>query len=148
MSKQQQIRDADYRTLAEFRYLFRCFMEFSETMAQQKGLPSRQHQALLAIKGFPEESPTIGALAEKLRIHHNTAVELVNRLAAVGLVRRQTDADDRRCVRLFLTKAAEHRLAELSAIHLEELRRLRPALRHILDLIDDTDKDSQELSRA
>lgn len=144
MSKQQQICDADYRTLAEFRYLFRCFMEFSETMAQQKGLPSRQHQALLAIKGFPAESPTIGDLAEKLRIHHNTTVELVNRLAAVGLVRRQPDAGDRRCVRLCLTKTAEHRLAELSAIHLEELRRLRPALLHILDLIGGTDKFSQE----
>lgn len=139
MSTQRRLRDGDYRMLAEFRYLLRCFMEFSETVAQQKGLPSRQHQALLAIKGFSGESPTIGDLAEQLRIHHNSAVELTNRLVAADLVRRQLDAGDRRCVRIGLTKTAERHLADLSAIHLEEIRRLRPALLNILDLIEDDD---------
>jgi DNA-binding MarR family transcriptional regulator len=53
------------------------------------GLTSRQHQALLAIKGFPgDTSPTVGELAERLRIQHHSAVELVDRLVEAGLIMR------------------------------------------------------------
>jgi len=127
-----------YRTLAEFRYLIRCFLEFSETAARDHGLPPRQHQALLAIKGFAgSNGPLIGELAERLRIAHHSAVELVDRLVESGLVQRQADANDRRRVRLRLTSAAEQKLLALSAVHLEELRRLRPVLLAILDQVDD-----------
>lgn len=125
---------ADYRRLAEFRYLIRCFLEFSETAAAHEGLTPRQHQALLAIKGAPEAAiPTIGYLAERLRIQHHSAVELVDRLVEAGLLLRAPDARDRRRVRLALTAAGEARLEALSASHLEELHRMQPALLEILD---------------
>lgn len=124
----------DYRLLADFRYLIRRFLEFSEVAADGKGLTSRQHQALLAIKGFPGDcGPTIGQLAERLRIQHHSAVELVNRLVEAGLIVRAHDPDDRRRVLLALTDSGEDHLFQLSAIHLEELQRLRPALQQILD---------------
>ena len=124
----------DYRLLSEFRYLIRCFLEFSETAAVQAGLTARQHQALLAIKGVREDAaPTIGYLAERLRIQHHSAVELVDRLAEAGLVLRAPDPGDRRRVRLELTASAERHLAELSTSHLAELKRMRPALLEILD---------------
>ncbi len=67
----------EYQRLSEFRCLIRCFLEFSEAAAARGGLTSRQHQALLAIKGVPGDAiPTIGYLAERLRIQHNSAVEL------------------------------------------------------------------------
>src|SRR5579875_3882402 len=76
----------DYRTLSDLRYLIRRFLEFSQTAARSAGLTSRQHQALLAIKGFKrDDSPTIGDLAERLRIQHHSAVELADRLAEAGL---------------------------------------------------------------
>ena len=79
----------EYRTLSEFRYLIRRFLEFSQIAAAAAGLTSRQHQALLAIKGFPRDGePTVGELAERLRIRHHSMVELVDRLGAAGLVRR------------------------------------------------------------
>lgn len=59
-------------------------------------------------------------------------VELVDRLVHAGLVVRQHDAADRRRVRLDLTEAAEKLLETLSASHLAELARLRPALLDIL----------------
>ena len=125
---------ADYRRLAEFRYLIRCFLEFSEAAAAREGLTPRQHQALLAIKGAPEgAAQTVGYLAERLRIQHHSAVELIDRLVEAGLLRRRPDPQDRRRVRLALTKAAEAHLGALSASHLEELRRMRPALLEILD---------------
>ncbi len=124
----------DYRLLSEFRYLIRCFLEFSETAAVRAGLTARQHQALLAIKGVREDAaPTIGYLAERLRIQHHSAVELVDRLVEAGLVVRVQDPGDRRRVKLELTASAERHLAELSTSHLAELKRMRPALLEILD---------------
>ncbi|HJU15874.1 MAG TPA: MarR family winged helix-turn-helix transcriptional regulator [Stellaceae bacterium] len=129
-----QLAREDYRALSDFRYLIRRFLEFSQKAAGQAGLTSRHHQALLAIKGFPrDDSPTIGDLAERLRIQHHSAVELVDRLAEAGLIVRTHDPQDRRRVLLGLTEAAEERLASLSAIHLEELTSLRPALLEILN---------------
>ena len=60
---------ADYRTLAELRYLLRRFAAFSEAAARRAGLTSQQHQALLAIKGFPgRERLAVGELAERLQL--------------------------------------------------------------------------------
>ena len=132
-----EIGVSDYRLLSEFRYLLRCFLEFSEAAAARSGLTPRQHQALLAIKGIPEGAePTVGYLAERLRIQPHSAVELANRLAESGLVVRQHDAHDRRRVRLRLTDAAEQRLAALSSSHLAELTRIRPVLLDILNQVD------------
>ncbi|MGH7100298.1 MAG: MarR family winged helix-turn-helix transcriptional regulator [Stellaceae bacterium] len=128
-----QLDREDYRTLSNFRYLIRRFLEFSQRAAGRTGLTSRHHQALLAIKGFRrDDPPTIGDLAERLRIRPHSAVELVDRLAEAGLITRIHDPHDRRRVLLALTEAAEEHLASLSAIHLEELHALRPALLEIL----------------
>jgi DNA-binding MarR family transcriptional regulator len=76
---------------------------------------------------------TIGELAERLRIRHHSAVELVDRLGEAGLVSRDQDKDDHRRVLLGLTEHAEDRLAELWAAHLDELERIEPMLRRLLD---------------
>lgn len=132
----------DYRTLSDFRYLIRRFLKFSQDAAHGIGLTSRQHQALLAIKGFPGDgSPTVGELAERLCIRHHSAVELVDRLVEARLIERTHDTEDRRQVLLGLTDAAEQRLARLSAIHLEELGQLRPTLLRILEQINEPSAD-------
>lgn len=132
-NKQRMITQADYEALSEFRYLLRCFLEFSEKEARGVGLQPRQHQALLAIKGFSREgSVTIGYLAERLKVRHHSAVELVNRLSEAGLVVRQQDKEDQRRVILHLTERAEAHLAGLSAAHLDELTRMEPMLTRIL----------------
>ena len=125
---------ADYQRLSEFRYLIRRFLEFSQLQAEDAGLTPRQHQALLAIKGYPGGgSVTVGDLAERLRIRHHSAVELINRLSDAGLVVRDQDKDDHRRVLLRLTERADDCLAELSAAHLDELSRIEPVLRRLLD---------------
>jgi DNA-binding MarR family transcriptional regulator len=127
------IRQEDYERLAEFRYVIRAFLEFSQEKAKLAGLAPQQHQALLAIKGFPGGQPvTVGDLAERLRIRHHSAVELVNRLCDAGLLTRGHDAGDQRRVLLTLTRRAEKCLAELSVTHLDELDRIEPTLRRIL----------------
>jgi DNA-binding MarR family transcriptional regulator len=127
--KPGRLSQADYEKLSEFRYLIRCFLEFSQNAARVAGLTPHQHQALLAIKGFAGGRPiTIGDLAERLKIRHHSAAELVDRLSEAGLVIRRSDASDLRRVLLSLTDAAEARLADLSRAHLDELSRMKPLL--------------------
>ena len=125
---------SDYRLLSELRYLIRRFLGFSQAAAARAGLTARQHQALLALKGAREDAvTTVGYLAERLLIRHQSAVELADRLEEAGLIRRTPDASDRRRVRLELSGMAERRLALLSSSHIAELKRLRPTLLDILD---------------
>ena len=80
---------SDYQALAELRYQIRRFLHFSEQAARNAGLEPQQHQLMLALKGLPEGvRPRIGELAERLQIQHHSAVELINRLAAAGYVKR------------------------------------------------------------
>jgi DNA-binding MarR family transcriptional regulator len=120
---------ADYEALAEVRYQIRRFLHFSEQASQAAGLESRQHQLMLALKGLRKETrPRIGELAERLQIQHNSTVELVNRLATGGYVRRQRGGEDQREVLLSLTSKGERVLRELSLHHKAELRMRGPAL--------------------
>jgi DNA-binding MarR family transcriptional regulator len=127
------LTDADYQRLAEFRYLLRHFLIFSEDAAEQAGLTAQQHQALLAIKGFGGENPmTTGDLAERLGVRHHSAVGLIDRLLSKSLVKRKTGSEDRRQVLLTLTPKAEAVLARLTAAHRDELERLAPLLQTLL----------------
>jgi len=119
----------DYRSLAELRHQIRLFTHFSEQAARDAGLVPGQHQLMLALKGLPPHvRPSVGELAKRLQIRHHSTVELVNRLAARGYVRRQRAATDRREVLLSLTVKGEKVLSELSLQHLAELRKAGPAL--------------------
>jgi DNA-binding MarR family transcriptional regulator len=123
---------ADYEALSEFRYQIRCFLEFSRDAAKAVGLVPQQHQALLAIRGYPGGAPVaIGDLAERLRVKHHTAVGLIDRLVAAELVKRVVDRADHRRILLKLTRRAEKYLADLSTAHLDELSRIEPLLTRI-----------------
>ena len=120
---------SDYESLADLRYEIRRFLSFSEQAVRAVGLEPRQHQLLLALKGLPREvRPRIGELAERLQIQHHSAVELANRLARTGYVRRHRAGDDRREVLLELTPRGEKVLLQLSLYHREELRNAGPKL--------------------
>jgi DNA-binding MarR family transcriptional regulator len=108
---------------------------FSEQAAQTAGIPPQQHQALLAIKGFPgRDRVTVGELAALLHLRHHSAVGLVDRLVSRRLVTRVPAPEDRRRVHVMLTARGEALIRTLSAVHLEELRRLGPKLRSLIDL--------------
>ena len=119
------IVDADYRRLLELRDGLRRFLRWSEQRAEAIGLTPAQHQLLLVVRGHDDPlGPTIRDVADHLLLRHHSAVELVDRAVAAGLVRRRPDPADLRTVRLSLTTTGARRLAELSALHLEELRRM------------------------
>jgi DNA-binding MarR family transcriptional regulator len=133
-SRRRGLDQADYERLAEFRYLLRRFLMFSEDAAIATGLTAQQHQALLAIRGLGGVEPmTARTLAESLGIRHHSAVGLIDRLAAKALVRRRANPDDRREMLLDLTAKSQKLLEKLSAAHRDELNRLAPLLRTLLD---------------
>lgn len=134
MPQNPTVPAADYAALASFRHALSRFLRFSALAARKVGLTPQQHQALLALKGFPGEAqPTIGELAERLQLRHNSTVGLADRLERRKFVRRIHDQVDRRVVRLVMTEEGEAAIAKLSAVHREELRREGPELRRRLE---------------
>ncbi|MGC9270950.1 MarR family winged helix-turn-helix transcriptional regulator [Acidiphilium sp.] len=128
-----RLTDHDYRTLAAFRFALRRFITFSEAAAREAGLTPRQHQALLGIRNARSDGgASIADLAAFLILHHNSTVELIDRLVTAGYVTRDHDPTDRRRVRLRLTDAGDARLAALSTIHLAEIERIGPELNRLL----------------
>ena len=137
MPESSTITKAEYEVLAEFRYTLRWFMSFSEKAAKEMRVTPQQHQALLAIKGFPgRDQITIGELSQRLQIKHHSTVGLVNRLEAEKLITRSPAENDRRKVFISLTRHGLAVLGRLSQIHREELQRLTPQLRQLLKRIN------------
>jgi DNA-binding MarR family transcriptional regulator len=127
------LSDTDYAMLADFRYTLRQFMTFSEGAAATQGLTAQQHQALLAVRAAQPDTATIGFVADRLILKPHSATGLIDRLEKLGLLVRRPSTVDRRQALLELTAKAETILAELSATHREEIRRLRPLLTALLD---------------
>jgi DNA-binding MarR family transcriptional regulator len=126
------LEETDYRQLLQFRTGLRRFLHWSEEQAEKVGLTPAQHQLLLAVRGHAgEQGPTIGDVAGYLMLRHHSAVGLVDRAVRAELVERREDPGDRRVVRLRLTAAGGHILQQLSALHLEEIRRLAPSIQEI-----------------
>ncbi len=141
MSKSQSLSKGQYETLAAFRYALRQFLRFSEAAAQETGITPQQHQALLAIKGFPgRDSITVGELAERLQLRHHSAVELIDRLIVQKLVSRKATAEDRRRVLIQLSNRGEAILEKLSATHREQLRRIGPEIKQLLERLGSTEE--------
>jgi DNA-binding MarR family transcriptional regulator len=112
--------------LAWFRYNLRRFLRFSEKAARACGVTPQQHQLMLGVAGFTgEPAVTISELAEFLQERNNSVVGLVERAAENGLVRRTSGPTDRRQVVVSLTSRGEAILARLSALHHQEVERVR-----------------------
>jgi DNA-binding MarR family transcriptional regulator len=124
------------KTLADFRFELRRFLQFSECAALKAGLQPQQHQLLLQVAGAPNpKAVTIAYAAERLGLKHNSAVELVDRSEREGLLARIVDMDDRRRAVLQLTRKAKGIMGRLAGDHARELNELAPRLAQALEHI-------------
>jgi DNA-binding MarR family transcriptional regulator len=133
------VSDDDYQRLLRFRTGLRRFERWSEEQAEVAGVTPAQHQLLLAVRGHPDRrGPTVGEVAEYLMLRHHSAVELIDRAAAAGLVVRTSDPADRRLVRLRPTARGTKVLRHLSSAHLAELARLAPVYEGLWEGLEPT----------
>jgi len=123
------LSDSQFAQLLAFRVALRKFTHWSEAQAASAGLTSAQHQLLVAIRGHRDpRGPTITDVADYLLVRHHSAIGLIARAEALGLLRRVRDDEDQRLVRLALTNLGHRRVNQLAALHLSELRDLAPLL--------------------
>jgi DNA-binding MarR family transcriptional regulator len=117
-----------YENLASFRFALRQFLAFSEATTSVAGVTPQQYQAMLIVQLHSSHGIMIKDLSDQMLIQHHGAVQLVDRLAAAGLVERRRSVDDRRKVLVAMTKKGGKLLANLASAHVDELLRQEPLL--------------------
>jgi DNA-binding MarR family transcriptional regulator len=134
MTSDRELSSTEYQALARFRHALRVFQRFSEEAARAAGITPAQHQLLLAIRGWDGDGddPAISDVADRLQLKHHSAVELVQRASAAGLVVTHVDPADRRRQLLELTTLGRDTLTSLSLLHRDELRRFRSEMNDVL----------------
>ena len=121
------------KSLAEFRFQMRKFLNFSEMASERCGIPAQQYQLMQVIAAMPEgQQASITYLAERMILRHNSTVELVDRAERAGLVRRESDPKDMRRSLVQLTAQGQEIVERLVAEHLRELSPLCDVLIHAL----------------
>ena len=115
--------------MAEFRYVLRRFLHFSEMAAESEGVSAQQYQLLQVVGGLSEDTrASISAIAERMVLRHHSAVELVDRAERLKLVARAVDPDDLRRAIVTLTERGRAVLQTLAAAHLRELSSTGPLM--------------------
>ena len=131
------LADEDFARILEWRTNLRRFLRWSEDQAESVGLTAAQHQLLVAIRGHGDSrGPTVGEIAGYLLLRPHSAVELVDRAEAAGLVVRHRNDPDGRVVRVVLTPRGIDRLNQLTSVHVDELRRLSTSLKTLVEKLD------------
>jgi DNA-binding MarR family transcriptional regulator len=130
----EPVSDEEYQALAAFRHALRQFLHFSEEAARRAGMTPQQYLTLLAVRGYPGGGRvTVSELAERLKIRHHSAVGLIDRMVAQGLMIREPSDDDRRQVFVALTERGAALLQPLAALHRDQLQRLSGDMREVLE---------------
>jgi DNA-binding MarR family transcriptional regulator len=124
MRKPGPLRDEDYEALAEWRSALRRFLKASERITRKARVSPTQYQLLLFVRGSAGQAPPISELAERLQIRHHSAVGLVDRCEAAGLVRRERDPSNRRRVLVRATSRGSLLLRGLAGEHFDTIERL------------------------
>ena len=117
------------RQLADWLATWRSFLAVNEAILVQSDITAREFAALLEVDRSDEpQGPTVGMLAKRLRIRHNTSVGLVTRMCDKGYVQRIRDAQDHRHAHVQLTDHGHQVLAGLVRAHGREFQELRMEL--------------------
>jgi DNA-binding MarR family transcriptional regulator len=128
-SKKPSLTPTDFGDLAEIRSHLASFLRRRSELARAEGVEPQQFELMLAIGGPSEGTPqTITDLARRLGVVHHAAVELVNRLAAKGMVVRTQAESSKRKVVVCLTPAGERVLKSIASKSLQQVSEEVPGL--------------------
>ena len=121
----------------------RLMEPWAKHLRETADLTHVQYNVLRILRGAGDAGLWAGEVAERLITRSPDVTRIVDRLEKRGLVRRRRDSDDRRAVRVFITKAGLERMAPLDraartmlAQHLGSLGEARlTELRDTLELL-------------
>jgi DNA-binding MarR family transcriptional regulator len=123
------LTQAEYETLAEFRYQLARFLRRRRDAARAEGLQPQQYELLLAVSGLAKpKQPTIKEVAAQLCLEHHTVVELADRLVRQKLLVRRPSQTDKRVVLLELTSSGRATLGRIVRFSFSQLHDEGPAL--------------------
>jgi DNA-binding MarR family transcriptional regulator len=94
-------REASLAVLEQFRVIFRSTKMHFQWVKEKTGVSGAQLWVLAELHQRPGLRVT--ELAQALAIHQSTASNLIDKLVALDLVRRQRSAEDQRVVHVWLT---------------------------------------------
>lgn len=119
----------DYRAQSQCLAMFTAFLAANREILAEYDISVGEHACLVEAQcGEDEGARSIGDLAQRLRVRHNTAVGMVTRLCDMGHVVRKRDAQDRRKVRLEVTRKGRQTLDQIVRRYWQALRELEPGL--------------------
>jgi len=119
------LTDRHFAGLLAVRSGMAAFERHSEREARQVGATHAQQHVMLSLRGHGDPAgPTVKDVAAALGVASPSAVELIARMVAAGLLERHGDASDARVTRLRLTTLGERLMHQLSESHLPRLRDL------------------------
>jgi DNA-binding MarR family transcriptional regulator len=106
-------------------------------------LTGSQYNVLRILRGAGADGQLTGEIGERLVVRDPDVPRLLDRMEKRGLVHRQRQSDDRRCVRVTLTKAGRTLVDSLDkpiqALHVTQFRGTsKAALRALLDTLSST----------
>ena len=99
---------ASMAVLQQFRELFRVSQQHFQRIESSCGVSGAQLWALSELKAAP--GLTVSGLARALSIHLSTSSNLLDKLEAQELIRRERKGADQRVVQVYLTKAGQQLL--------------------------------------
>ena len=98
------------------------------------GLPLTWYDVLIRLGRSPEQRMTMSEMSTQTLLTSGGVTRLIDRVAEAGYVERQSCPTDRRSVYVALTPAGATKLAEATAVHLEDLDR------HLMAPLDPPDR--------
>jgi DNA-binding MarR family transcriptional regulator len=147
--RSRRLTHADYQALGAFRHALRKFLAFSEAGAVALGVTPQQHQALLAVRAHPGPGTiSVGELADCLIIKNHSALGLVDRLVARGLITRTPAPEDRRRVSLSLTAEGARLLETISRNNMAQLKSTLPIFTDLIEAVQRLDTGPKASSQS
>ena len=124
--------DEEYHTLASWLAALRTFTTSSRKILKKFNVTPQQYASLLEIRSCRDPNGlSVKALATRLLVSHNTAVQTINVLSSKGYATRARREIDRRIACLRLTEKGRTTLEQLVRAQRQEFQSIQPELLRI-----------------
>lgn len=120
--------DINHEALLSVVLTASTLQKLAERFFTKYGVTDTQFNILMTLHDFGAEGLTQQELSEKLVVHKSNVTGLVDRLEKLSYVKRQVDAEDRRCNHIVLTPKGSKLIGKAEAPYFLEVDRIMNSL--------------------